>query len=60
MKILKFNEIESIDSKNESSRDLRRISEKIYDLVKNRPFTSKQDCISDINRILKRELGVKS
>lgn len=56
-KVLKFNEIEKIDSQNESNKDLKRISERIYDIVKNRPFTSKQECISDITRILRRELG---
>jgi hypothetical protein len=56
-KVLKFNEIEKIDSQNESNKDLKRISERIYDIVKNRPFTSKQECVSDITRILRRELG---
>lgn len=56
-KVLKFNEIEKNDSQNESNKDLKRISERIYDIVKNRPFTSKQECISDITRILRRELG---
>jgi hypothetical protein len=56
-RILKFNEIEKLDSQNESNRDLKRISERIYDIVKNRPFTNKQECVSDITRILRKELG---
>jgi hypothetical protein len=56
-RILKFNEIENLDSQNESNKDLKRISERIYDLVKHRPFTSKEECVSDITRILRRELG---
>lgn len=39
---------------NESKRtDLKLTAEKIYDLVKNRPFSGKQETVRDIVRLLR-------
>ena len=55
--VLTEKQISSLVSKlNESNRDgrLTDFAERIYDIVKNRPFQSKRDAIKDIVRILNR------
>ena len=55
--VLTEKQISSLVSKlNESNRDdrLRDFAERIYDIVKNRPFQNKRDAIKDIIRILNR------
>lgn len=39
---------------NESKENLSKVAETIYKLVKDRPFSGKQECIRDIVRILRR------
>lgn len=55
--VLTEKQISSLVSKlNESNKDgrLTDFAERIYDIVKNRPFQNKRDAIKDIIRILNR------
>lgn len=49
-----FKDFEFVCKINESVEDLDKAAETIYRLVKDRPFSSKKDCIRDIVRIIRR------
>lgn len=54
----KFNESLEISESNWTERgkddSLKTKAEQIYNMVKNRPFTNKHDCIIDIVRVLRK------
>jgi hypothetical protein len=55
-KFTEFDNQKNVDmyKQNESTKDLKSLAEDIYNLVKNRPFQSKRDCVIDIVKILQK------